>query len=133
MQKVVRRSDGLAVLINDKIYKYFKYVESECEYVLWFKVDKELFQTEEDVYFGAVYVPPANTDYCCNDLLEPLFNELENFSRSHKYVCINGDFNARIAELSDITITDDDILKQLGVDSEIIYNSDNTDILKSLT
>ena len=99
-------------------------------YILWFKVDKALFQTDEDVYFGAVYVPPANTDYCRNDILEMFYNELETFSRSHRYVCIHGDFNARSAELSDITITDDDILKQLGIDSEIIYSSDNTDILK---
>ena len=53
MQKVTRRSGGLAVLINDIIYKHFKYVESECEYILWFKVDKALFQTNEDVYFVA--------------------------------------------------------------------------------
>ena len=39
-QNVIRRSGGIAVLINDKIYKHFKYIETECEYVLWFKIDK---------------------------------------------------------------------------------------------
>ena len=63
-------------------------------------------------------------------ILEMFYNELETFFRSHRYVCIHGDFNAHSADLSDITITDDDILKQLGLDSEIIYSSDNTDILK---
>ena len=60
----------------------------------------------------AVYVPPANTDYCRNDILELFYGELESFSRSHKYVFLLGDFNSRTAELS---ITDGDILQQLGV------------------
>ena len=89
-----------------------------------------MFHIDEEVYFGATYIPPANTDYCRNDILERFCGELESFSRSHKYVFLLGDFNARTAELSDLTITDDDILQQLGVDSEIVYTSDNLDLLK---
>ena len=46
------------------------------------------------------------------------------------HVNLLGDFNARTAELSDLTITDGDILQQLGVDAEIVYTSDNLDLLK---
>ena len=48
----------------------------------------------------------------------------------HKYVCLHGDFSVRTAELSDLTITDDNILQECGVDSEIVYTSDILDILK---
>ena len=47
--------------------------------VLWLKVDKPLFQTDEDIYFEAVNVPPANTDYCRNDILDLFYNELDFF------------------------------------------------------
>ena len=26
----------------------------KCEYVFWFKINKELFHTDEDVYFGSI-------------------------------------------------------------------------------
>ena len=43
-KKVIRRSGDIVTLINDKIFKHFKYIETECEYVLWFKINKELFK-----------------------------------------------------------------------------------------
>ena len=39
-QKVIRRSGGIAVLINKNIAKYFEYIDSDCEYVLRFKLSK---------------------------------------------------------------------------------------------
>ena len=62
-QKVMRKSGGIAVLIRDNLFKHFNYVESECEYVLWFKLSKCLFGTEEDIMFGSVYIPPAGSGY----------------------------------------------------------------------
>ena len=56
MQKVKRKSGGLAV-------KHFENVDTDCEYVLWFKLDKALFQSEDDFYFWTVYAPPAYTDH----------------------------------------------------------------------
>ena len=59
-QKVKRKSGGKAVMIQSNMYKHFEYIDADCEYVLWFKLDNALFQSVEDVYFGTVYVPPAN-------------------------------------------------------------------------
>ena len=40
-QKVKRKSGGIAVMIKNNIYKHFEYVDTDCEYVLWFKLDKQ--------------------------------------------------------------------------------------------
>ena len=64
IQKVIRRSGGIAVLVNKHIASYFEYIDSDCEYVLWFKLSKVLLNIGEDIYMGAVYLPPINSNYC---------------------------------------------------------------------
>ena len=114
-QKVIRRSGGIAVLVNKHIARYFEYIDSDGEYVLWFKLSKVLLNTDEDIYIGAVYLPPINSNYCQDRILNMFNDELETFSRSHKYVTLLGDFNARTGSLTDITIPDDEMLHQIGV------------------
>lgn len=129
-QKVIRKSGGIAVLIKESIFKCFECIDTECEYVLWFKLDKVLFNTDEDVYFGAIYIPPAYTGYSQADILDLFYQEVESFSRAHKYVLLQGDFNARTAVLPDVTLVDENILEQIGVSPESVYTSDNVDIMK---
>ena len=131
-QKVKRKSGGKAVMIKKNIYKHFEYVDTDCEYVLWFKLDKALFQSEEDVYFRTVYIPPAYTDYNQSDILEQFYQESESFTRSCKYVYLLRDFNARTSALSDITTTDDEILRQIGVNLESVFMSDSIDMMSRL-
>ena len=87
---------------------------------------------DEDVYFGAVYVPQAYTGYSLTDILEQFYYELESFTRANKYVYLLGDFNARTSALSDITITDDEMLRQIGVNSELVFMSDSIDMMNRL-
>ena len=77
-----------------------------------------MFQTDEDIYFEAVNVPPANTDYCRNDILDLFYNELDFFS-DHTNKFVHGDFNAHTTEFAKKTkttktITDKGILKKLS-------------------
>ena len=51
------------ILIRNELYKYFSTIDSECEYVQWFKLSKRLFGSNEDIVFGGVYIPPVNSDY----------------------------------------------------------------------
>ena len=87
-----------------------------------FKLTK-MFTLGQYMYYKQIPIIVATTYLKCFIMSWKLFPD-------HIDVCIYGDFNARSAEVSDITITDDDILKQLGIDFEIIFSSDNTDILK---
>ena len=117
-------------MVNKRIARYFEYIDSNCEYVLWFKLSKVLLNTDEDIYIGAVYLPPINSNYCQDRILDMFYDELETFSRSHKYVTLIGDFNARTGSLTDITIPDDEMLHQIGVSPESIYSMDTADQLK---
>ena len=128
-QKVIPKSGGIAVLIKSNLYKYLNYIDTDCEYVLWFKLGKALFQTDEDVYFGAVYVPSEYTGYSQTDILEQLYYELESFTRANIFVYLLGDFNDRTSAFSDITITDDEMLRQIEVNSEVVFMSDSIDMI----
>ena len=63
----MRKSGGLAVAIHKNITKYVTYIESDCNLVLWFKIDKHLVKTDSNILFGVTYVPPESSDYADND------------------------------------------------------------------
>ena len=76
------------------LYEHLESVDTDCENVLWFKLNKALFQTEEDFYFVTVYVQPAYIGYSQTDILEQFYHLLDSFARSYKFVYLLGD-NAR--------------------------------------
>ena len=128
----MRKSGGVAVFIKNNLFKYFSHVESECEYVLWFKLSKCLFKTDEDVIFGTVYVPPANSGYNVNIILEKFHYEIDDFARSYKNLVLIGDFNARTSVLTDVTETDADIYNHIDIDPDEVFSTDNVHELENL-
>lgn len=124
-QKVLRKSGGIAVLVRNEIFKFFSSIDSDCEYVQWFKMSKCLFNTTEDVMFGAVYIPPAKSDYRVDEILELFNSELDEHARTYKNLILMGDFNARTSNLIDLTETDTDIYDSIDVDPEDVFNTDN--------
>ena len=79
-----------------------------------------------------MYVFPVGAAYVQNDILESFYQELESFTQSCKYVSLLGDFNARKASLTDVTLTDNDIFEQTGINVESVYSLDIADQLKEL-
>lgn len=61
------RSGGILVAIRESIVKYVHIIKTDCKYALWFKISKTLFNTCEDVLFGACYIPPEGSKYSSND------------------------------------------------------------------
>ena len=47
-------------VIDLVIYGSFEEINTDCEYVQWFKLSKSVFDSHEDVIFGSVYIPPDN-------------------------------------------------------------------------
>ena len=43
------RSGGILVAVRDNIVKYVHVIRTDCKYVLWFKINRILFDTVEDV------------------------------------------------------------------------------------
>ena len=62
-----------------------------------------MFNTNENVIFGIVYIPPENTSYTSDEA----FVEIENEFQMLKLMCLVGDFNARMGNLSDFIDSND--------------------------
>jgi hypothetical protein len=60
--------------------------------------------TDEDVLIGVVYIPPEFTSYSSQEAFNDIDFNIRNLSRSYKYISLAGDFNARTAELKDISV-----------------------------
>ena len=92
-------------------------IDTECEYVQWFKLSKHILDTDEDVYFGAVYVPPDNTKFYSREIYALFYEELEQFTTNNKHVILSGDFNARTGDLPDITDVDNCVYEQVDMET----------------
>ena len=42
-------------------------IRTDCKYVLWFKIDRIIFDTVEDVVVEVCYIPPEGNKYSSND------------------------------------------------------------------
>ena len=132
-QKTARKSGGIAVLIKNDILKHFSVVDSECEceYVLWFTLSKAIFGTGADVLFGAVYIPPENSRYNSEGIMEQFYFEVDENSRSFKHLIMMGDFNARTSNIADFAEIDEVIFDQINVDPEDFFVSVPVDEITS--
>ena len=75
-----KRSGGIATFIKDTILEHFEEIHTECEYVQWFKLPKKATDLDEDVIFGAIYMPPENSKYCDKRLCEMFYAEIDSFN-----------------------------------------------------
>lgn len=57
-------------------------------YVLWFKISYLLFNSDEDVYCGIVYIPPENSKHSSSDCYLEIEQELHDITKDSKYVCL---------------------------------------------
>lgn len=72
---------------------------SECEYVFWFKLSRNLSNSSSDILFGVTYVPPENTRYSSSDCFTDIEQEMLNMLKTTQNICLLGDFNARTGKL----------------------------------
>ena len=102
-----RRSGGIMVGYKESLDNYIDIVNTDSKYVLWFKCSKNLFKTEQPVYFGVVYIPPEHTKYSSEDAFSEIEQEFISFSNISKYVSLLGDFNARTSDENDFVEIDE--------------------------
>ena len=110
---------------NTSIFQYISVIETDSDYILWFKLSKILLKTDEDVIFGAVYLPPSDSRFNTQDELDLFEVEISNMSILHKYVFLTGDFNARTQTLDDFMDADDFLAKHFDFDESMqdFYNA----------
>lgn len=121
-KKTNKRSGGIATLVKKEFTKYFRILPTDCEYVQWFKFSNVSFNVEEDVVFGADYLPPENTKYLSQNIFDMFYSEIEHFNNTNKYVLLMGDFNARTGLMCDLTDIDEQIYEYIDVDTNSVFD-----------
>jgi exonuclease III len=93
------RSGGIALAVKDSISKHFTLVDNTCKYVMWFRISRYLLEKEDDIFLGIVYIPPENSKYTSPDCFSEIERVLISLANDCKYICLMGDFNAKIGNL----------------------------------
>ena len=93
-----RKSGGITLAYKLNLKSKIKVLNSDSKFVLWFRVFGELFDIDEDVIFGIVYIPPENSRYSSESAFTELETEFLKFSNNYKYVALLGDFNGRTSD-----------------------------------
>ena len=122
-QKYQRKSWGISVFYNQSLSEHINNVNTESDYILRFELDKllaNLANLDENIFCGAVYIPPENSNFYNDEELMLLESEIISFCSTHKYVIITGDFNARTAEMKDYTENDDFLSELSDFDPETV-------------
>ena len=94
---------------NNTFTKYFGFIDSSREYVLWLKTDNKRLDTNSHILFGGVYISPDDSKYFNIDLHDEFVSEVTTFPSEFTYVCKTGDFNGRTNVKSDFINVDNDI------------------------
>ena len=64
---------------------------------MWFKLERSLFKTDEDIYFGAVYVPPADSRFKTADETDIFEIEIIHACVFNKYLFLMGTLTQELA------------------------------------
>ena len=112
-QRYLRKSGGIGVFVRNCLFRHVSLVESDSDYILWFKLNKSVFKTEEDLHSGVVYVPPGDSRFNTVEEMSVFDVEISNMCITHNNVHLIGDFNARVADQTGITNVDSFLSKTL--------------------
>jgi hypothetical protein len=56
----------------------------ECEFVLWVKINGKVFNLEQPVIFGTIYIPPEYTRYSSDEAFNQIEHEFSGMFRFSK-------------------------------------------------
>lgn len=62
-QKHIRKSGGIGIFVKQRLFQHVSLIESDSDYVLWVSISKKVFNTDEDIYVGAIYIPPNDSKF----------------------------------------------------------------------
>lgn len=95
------RSGGITLGSKNYLENYIELLNTDSDYVFWFKIKGILFNSESDIVFGIVYIPPEGTLYSSPDAFNDLEAEYLNFASEYDFICLTGDFNSRVSDEND--------------------------------
>jgi exonuclease III len=98
-----RSSGGIALYIKENLKDGVTVVRQHYDSVIWLKLDKVFFHTENDVYICGVYIWPEDSpvyNICDVDLFEIVQNDIYDFE-SKGALYLMGDWNSRVGVRDD--------------------------------
>ena len=101
-----RPSGGISLYYKETFEGGVTVLEQNSDGLLWFKLDKEFFGVEEDLYFCLLYIPPMNSPVYKRKSID-FFEELEYGIVKYKHLgklYILGDLNSRVGLLEDTIV-----------------------------
>ena len=63
-------SGGIALGYKSYLENCITPIYTDCPYVLWFSIKKQMFNLSQIVIFGIIYIPSENTRYTWGHVLE---------------------------------------------------------------
>ena len=120
-----RPSGGIVVYIKSRIAEGTEEIKSDHNDLLWIKLKKSFFDTQNDLYIGVVYIIPSNSSPLnhMSDAYETLGKEISHYSTLGN-VLIGGDFNSRLGcKRKDFLVSDSNDF--LPIDQTFLLDSQN--------
>ena len=131
-QKCIRSSGGIAVIYNSLLEGKLKIVPTDSDYIMWLRLDQSLFNIEEDLILGVLYIPPAQSRFLNEDEYFCLETEITSMCSLSSYICLTGDMNARTSELCDFITADQTIVDFMNFDQETLSFFDKSEELDKI-
>ena len=100
---------GMLILVKHLYFKGTEIVLQQCDHMCVLKLDKKLFQLQNDLFIIGAYFNPHDSTYKCETCSGDYFNQLESFISSNENngdIIIAGDLNARTGLEPDYIGTD---------------------------
>ena len=86
----------MATCIKKKWLNYIKIHDTKSKLALWFSLKKNVCDSDRDIIFGNIYLPPATSRYSNSDIFNELEDDLARHNTNPSYIVMAGDFNAHI-------------------------------------
>ena len=107
-RKAKRHSGGIIIYFKECFANKIVLVSMNNNGIIWFKLKKEHFGSENDIYICTCYIPPedscvyrnANSDLFQYDFFEQLNSDIIKYS-DYGDLYLTGDFNARTSDQPD--------------------------------
>lgn len=131
-QNYKRKSGGIGIFVNNKLYPFIDILDNDSEYVLWISIKKPFLSLDEPIVLGAIYLPPENSRFINDDLLVTFENKISEKCSKHKYVFLTGDTNARTGRLRDYIPIDSYISDYFDIDEDSHAYFNKCSILENL-
>lgn len=129
-QTYIRKSGGIGIFEKSEINRFVEIVNTESNYILWVKFDKNYTKLEQHIIVGIIYVPPSQSRSLNEDEFEIFQNEITDMCSRFDYIYLAGDINAQTADLADYTSTEGFLCRYFDFDKETKEFYDQKSVLE---